>query len=656
MFRSMAKTMKMDNVHHSDSEYDSDFDVEYDSDYMSEYDSDMSDGERYERYSANRAQFVSWWKKNNKPFKQVFKPTPSPIPVTVAPVVSKPTVCVKSKFSWGVYPKKVEVAKLEEIVVDQKKNDIDLEWTTVKYNKDKKVKNEHVNIKPAKPTRFCESFITGVECRHSKYGRKCNFAHSVRDLGNRKCRFGRECSLVSASSDISVYRNIHPRKICGGMHENETDETFYTRTTGIEKRATEEEMDEAYLVYLAEFDKPEATSVSAKGKSNVFDNKSRQVKKEIWPSSFDNLKTIELSQLAFIARINNIPSHEIKKHKKSVKGRKVNDTSVPRTANMLFLDLIPIIKKRYNSNIKDVQEFEKMIKDQQNHVKNVLAQKKNTKEEDVKTRQIKEKNTLSIDIKRLVRVIENNEKTIERLSNIKENREFYKKKIENISSSIKSDNDKLKAMEKQLEDFQDLKKFEEYINSKNVVVEPKVVESKKVEKVVKVDVPKATVTIIFFPNKKVVESKEIEIKVEETEAGWKTVCNKKEKKHVTAIVAPVKKQKKLCDSIVKGIPCRHGDNCRFSHVSPVVEEIVSKPQVSSTLVNSVQVSKAVVAPSVNKHMINNNKTKMCDSVSKGISCRHGLKCRFAHSEKELVRRKCRYGDKCYNIKTCEFSH
>ena len=72
MFRSMAKTMKMDNVHHSDSEYDSDFDVEYDSDYMSEYDSDMSDGERYERYSANRAQFVSWWKNNNKPFKQVF--------------------------------------------------------------------------------------------------------------------------------------------------------------------------------------------------------------------------------------------------------------------------------------------------------------------------------------------------------------------------------------------------------------------------------------------------------------------------------------------------------------------------------------------------------------------------------------------------------
>ena len=642
MVNPIKNTMKMNNAHHTHSEYDSEFDS-----YMSEYDSDVSDGERYEMYSAHRKQFVSWWKRNQSV--QISKPVLSLAPVKVAPVVTKPTVCVKSEFSWGVSPEKVEVVKLDEIVVDQKKNDNDEEWTTVKNKDKKKVKKEH---EPAKPTRFCESFITGVECRHSKYGRKCNFAHSVRDLGNRKCRFGRECSLVSASSDISVYRNIHQRKICGGMHENETDETFYTRTTGIEKRATEEEMEAAYIVHLEDLNKPEVASVSSR-KRNIFD---KQPKKEIWPSSFDNLKNIELSQLAFIARINNIASHEIKKHKKCVKGRKIADTSVPRTANMLFLDLMPIIKKQYNSNIKDVQEFEKMIKDQQNHVKNVLAQKKNTKEEDVKTRQIKEKNTLSIDIKRLVRVIENNEKTIERLSNIKENREFYKKKIENISSSIKSDNDKLKAMEKQLEDFQDLKKFEEYINSKNVVVEPKVVESKKVEKVVKVDVPKATVTIIFFPNKKVVESKEIEIKVEETEAGWKTVCNKKEKKHVTAIVAPVKKQKKLCDSIVKGIPCRHGDNCRFSHVSPVVEEIVSKPQVSSTLVNSVQVSKAVVAPSVNKHMINNNKTKMCDSVSKGISCRHGLKCRFAHSEKELVRRKCRYGDKCYNIKTCEFSH
>ncbi|ARF10097.1 hypothetical protein Indivirus_14_4 [Indivirus ILV1] len=38
-----------------------------------------------------------------------------------------------------------------------------------------------------------------------------------------------------------------------------------------------------------------------------------------------------------------------------------------------------------------------------------------------------------------------------------------------------------------------------------------------------------------------------------------------------------------------------------------------------------------------------NKTQMCNSVSSNIKCRHGDKCRYAHSKEELV---CGYGDSC----------
>ena len=40
---------------------------------------------------------------------------------------------------------------------------------------------------------------------------------------------------------------------------------------------------------------------------------------------------------------------------------------------------------------------------------------------------------------------------------------------------------------------------------------------------------------------------------------------------------------------------------------------------------------------------------MCDSINKGIKCRHGDKCRFAHDKKELVIKACLHGDNCRNI-------
>ena len=50
------------------------------------------------------------------------------------------------------------------------------------------------------------------------------------------------------------------------------------------------------------------------------------------------------------------------------------------------------------------------------------------------------------------------------------------------------------------------------------------------------------------------------------------------------------------------------------------------------------------------------KTTMCKSVKKGVPCRHGKKCRFAHSRAELTIRDCRFGEHCRFKDTCHFRH
>lgn len=45
-----------------------------------------------------------------------------------------------------------------------------------------------------------------------------------------------------------------------------------------------------------------------------------------------------------------------------------------------------------------------------------------------------------------------------------------------------------------------------------------------------------------------------------------------------------------------------------------------------------------------------NKTKLCDSVVSGIPCRHGNKCRFAHSIEEFNVPKCHHGNHCLFVK------
>jgi len=67
-------------------------------------------------------------------------------------------------------------------------------------------------------------------------------------------------------------------------------------------------------------------------------------------------------------------------------------------------------------------------------------------------------------------------------------------------------------------------------------------------------------------------------------------------------------------------------------------------------------------------VMENRKTRMCDSIGKNEICRHGNHCDFAHSLEELVIRDCHYKDRCcfvnnkngklvnYGIKTCMNKH
>ena len=51
--------------------------------------------------------------------------------------------------------------------------------------------------------------------------------------------------------------------------------------------------------------------------------------------------------------------------------------------------------------------------------------------------------------------------------------------------------------------------------------------------------------------------------------GWSRVAKSSPQSKVVG-----EKVVRLCESVVKGVPCRHGAKCRFSHVPPKEEETV----------------------------------------------------------------------------------
>jgi len=625
---------------------------------------------------------------------------------------------VKTKtFSWNVTaPVKIENIKIQNIIEEAKQDD---EWTVVKVKERKIMENKqkfptHEELKKLNTkTEMCESFRNGTVC---KYGNRCNFAHSIDELKTKTCKYN-PCERVrQVSHDCYVNVDKTRSKICGCKHINESEDNLYTRLTGIEKRATEEEMDELYLSFLesGEFDKPQEPIVK---KPYV------QKFKPMWPTTFELLKNFAIENLKKIAYSNNIQTNQI------VKTNKKYLTS-QKTRNMLFLDIQKLIEKQYPHDKEEILNFIESIKKQDEMVIKKLNKPKKMKLEDVKKSHIREKNKLNDEIRQVKISIKRCDETIRRLKSQNNISVYENKQIEKNMLLKKDLEQKLKTTEDNLKDIQDIKKFEEIFKVQNIEETPEEEIVVKVEKKIVKPVKQCDIILVVKPVVTIKEQK-IEQHVEDN-SGWINVVDKKKKNNIPPVITTSTLVKnninktKVCESLKTKVKCRHGDKCRFAHtkeelvikkcdfssnctnqncqfkhdsetdydfyskvgfnvnkpvvnLNPIVKSSSSTPKswasmasincfvprqslnrslnsslnssLSSSLATSLSSSMANTPRNKveNVNILNNSKTKLCNSLETGEKCKHGLKCRFAHSIDELVPKKCNYGDECHMV-------
>ena len=76
-------------------------------------------------------------------------------------------------------------------------------------------------------TRFCDSVVEGVKCRH---GHNCRFAHNASEIVKRDCTFSARCRYVWKTEQ--GYMNMpckHTGKVCTFWHPGETNENYEVR-------------------------------------------------------------------------------------------------------------------------------------------------------------------------------------------------------------------------------------------------------------------------------------------------------------------------------------------------------------------------------------------------------------------------------------------
>ena len=678
----MALNMNTDiNMIDMKSEYDSDCLSQY-SDYESDYESEgelmdhqyqticeMSQDERedaYLRYRRNFQLFINKIKKEKENKNQTKKEEKNThmftLSSTIKPTVTKPiaTIPIPSTKTW-FKPQEVQNVDMVNILIEAKDDD---KWISVQ-KKDKKKQSEYLTRDQIKKlntkVEMCKSFRQGEVC---KYGSKCLFAHSIDEIRYRVCEF-MPCKRVRKVSH-DCYANVDD-KVCGCRHLNESDDNLYTRLSGIQKRVTEEEMDEFYLHLLesGEFDKPQEPIVKNK-KPYV------QKFKPMWPATFEEFKKLDIQALSKIGFVNNIHSKYFVQ----------TYVSKQKTRNMMFVDLELLTLKQYPANKDAIKDFVHSIKKSESETKKILNNKVvSFKKDDIAKLQISEKNALNFQIRELKSLICRSEETVKRLKSQSTISVYDKKQIEKYLLQISEKSDKIKDTEKLLQDFQDINFFQNYLKSKeikNVVVE----NTQCIPKIEKKTQPKVENQVISI----IVNKKETVLTNENSE-GWIEI-NKPSKKTVItpfipAVSKPLSTKTRVCESVTSGKTCRHGDKCRFAHVK---EELVvkkcdfasncnnnncqfkhdnesdndfySKVGFKCVVIKTFDASKikpfvpktnfanTPVAVPVVKLNSANTKTRMCESVLNSVKCRHGSKCRFAHSVDELKLTKCCFGDDC----------
>ena len=643
---------------------------EYDSDNQQnqdefEYDSDSSVENTpfdYEEYRKHMKLFAANYKKQNTKsiFKSISKSALEPLyhpyisymslkkekenTKSPSPIKQLAVAPTSSSVNWKINTNAKDniLNSLIDIIQDVSTEG---EWTTVAHKPKKSAEEKFATKQMTQDeirkanigTQMCKSVKEGIPCPYTAQGRKCNFAHDPRELKVAYCRF-QPCRNVKQVSRTR-YENTGSR-ICGCKHSNEGDDEFYTRTTGIEKRATEEEMQQALDEYINSTDVYVPT-VKAKEQPQKWVSP--------WSATFEGFLKTPLQQLQYIARLNGVQSHYFLETKNN------RSKTRPKTRNMLLLDISKFIVKQYPQRAKDVEAFINKVKKEEKDTKDSLNKPslKVFRPADINKEWILLKNKLALDIKSGKVAITHSKETISRLTS-RNMTIFEKKQVERISNSIDVKLAALKDMENQLVKFQDIKVFEAYFtelnnavvnNTDNVVKDVKVVAAKPVKKV------DNNFTIVIISNMKV--SKPVAV-----DEGWTDIVHKERVKKV---------EKKTCNSVFYGEVCRHGTNCRFSHDKPV-EIVISKPVQAKKTCNSVfsgevcrhgancrfshdktEVVKPLVK-TVSKINTALTKTQMCKSVKENVVCRHGINCRFAHNVSELVKIDCKFGDGCNNVR------
>ena len=365
---------------------------------------------------------------------------------SVPEIVKEEIKSEKPAFSWGNVNNNIPCS-----LFDVENESIEKNEKPPVIEKKRPTRDEIRRINYIK-TRMCESYRNGVECRN----RKCTNAHSGAELRDKLCEFN-PCNRVIQISD-DKYENVDKRRICGAVHFNESDDNFYTRVTGIKNRPTEEDMEKSYEEFL-EYIK------SGKGDTKQkVDNKDKnqyQKYKPLWPKTFEEFTNLSLEKIKNISNINKIYSHyTVKTNRRSI--------SQAKTISMLFLELIKLAEKQYPQEKDDIKLFENKLKKEQENIeqklKNTNVKEKPLDSKDILKLCIGEKNSINIKINDNKNKIKRSEEIIKRFRT-KNITDFEKKQIDKYNVDIVESRKKIEELEKQLSEFQDIKKFEEYLLS-----------------------------------------------------------------------------------------------------------------------------------------------------------------------------------------------
>jgi hypothetical protein len=101
-------------------------------------------------------------------------------------------------------------------------------WKLAETKKKDKIEKDKTNDNDKK-SRFCISFLKGLECSNVKVKGICNFAHSLNDIQLIPCKFQTSCKMVFFDSTTNVYKNKEKNKRCEFIHNKETLDTYLCR-------------------------------------------------------------------------------------------------------------------------------------------------------------------------------------------------------------------------------------------------------------------------------------------------------------------------------------------------------------------------------------------------------------------------------------------